>query len=96
MDFYKNNYAERFSMTSNWSDIKEKCTAPNGYQSSFGWGEEQKHVSDSAKVLLGTSLIIGVSAYWTFNKGGKGYDSMADKIADQKRKAELQQSEQAQ
>ena len=53
-------------------------------------------LSDSAKVLIGTSLIIGASAYWTFNKGGKGYDSMADKLAIQKRKAELKNSEQAQ
>ena len=36
-------------------------------------------VSDGVKVVLGCSLIFGISAYWTFNKNGKGYDNMEEK-----------------
>ena len=36
-------------------------------------------VSENIKVVLGCSLIFGISAYWTFNKNGKGYDNMEEK-----------------
>ena len=36
-------------------------------------------VSENVKVLLGCSLIFGISGYWTFKRNGKGYDNMQEK-----------------
>jgi hypothetical protein len=36
-------------------------------------------VSEGVKVILGCSIIFGISGYWTFKKNGKGYDNMEEK-----------------
>ena len=36
-------------------------------------------VSENVKVVLGCSLIFGISGYWTFKRNGSGYDNMQEK-----------------
>ena len=36
-------------------------------------------VSEGVKVILGCSIIFGISGYWTFARNGKGYDNMEEK-----------------
>ena len=43
-------------------------------------------VSEGVKVVLGCSVIFGISGYWVFmkNSGMKGYDNMEEKSESQK------------
>ena len=36
-------------------------------------------VSENVKIVLGCSLIFGISGYWTFKRNGSGYDNMQEK-----------------